>query len=68
MKVIKRFKRTLDRKVYEGTLISEPKSTTLMNRKGELGQNLPPKFGIETGAIPESGLREKKKTFYLTKN
>ena len=41
MKVIRKVQRTLDRKVLEGNLIAENDVGTLMNRKGEWGQNLP---------------------------
>ena len=43
VKVIRKMSRILDRKVMEGTLISEHKDA-LMNRKGEWGQNLSPQF------------------------
>ena len=45
MELVSRQPRALDRKTLEGVLISEHKGT-LMNRRGEWGENLPPKFGI----------------------
>ena len=44
----------------EGTLIAENSTGTLMNRKGEWGQNLPPKFGIVGVDDPDYGLQKKR--------
>ena len=38
--------RPLERQTLEGLLISESKVGTLLNKKGEWGENLPPKFEI----------------------
>ena len=56
MKVIKTFKSPLQRQSCEGFLIANFKGDVLLNRKGEWGQNLPPKIVIEdqrdTGQTP----------------
>ena len=46
MEVVGHEPRPLNRKTLEGVLISEHTGGTLMNRRGEWGENLPPKFGV----------------------
>ena len=60
MEVIRKMKRPLDRKVLEGTLISESTPGSLINRKGEWGQNLPPKFGLLETESGSYGLKKRK--------
>ena len=36
----------MERQIREGLLISEHRGGPTMNRKGEWGQNVPPKFGL----------------------
>ena len=47
MKIVGFYKRPLQRRTIEGLLIGEASEGTLMNRRGEWGQNLPPKLEIE---------------------
>ena len=47
VKVEKTFKGNMQRQIKEGQMIGEFKGDTLLNRKGEWGQNLPPKFTME---------------------
>ena len=44
---MKKVTRTLDMLVLEGLLIADHTGSTLMNRRGEWGQNLPPQFTVE---------------------
>ena len=46
MQIVSHQPKPLHRKTLEGILIGEHKGGTLMNRKGEWGQNLPPRFGV----------------------
>ena len=46
MKVVETFRKPLQRQTYEGLLIGSSKEGTLMNRRGEGGQNLPPKLEV----------------------
>ena len=46
MEVVRLEPKPLHRKTLEGMKISEHKGGFLMNRRGEWGQNLPPKFGV----------------------
>ena len=47
IEMVKSFKKPLERQCFEGLCISQAKEgTTTMNRKGEWGQNLPPKFSL----------------------
>ena len=46
MKVVETFRKPLQRQTYEGLLIGFSKEGTLMNRRGEWGQNLPPKLEV----------------------
>ena len=49
----------LQRQVLEGqSMVNVPSGTELMNKKGEWGQNLPPKFTVEDyrdGVGPRKG-------------
>ena len=47
VEVMKRFVKPLERQIFEGHQIQNFKDGTIMNRKGEWGQNLPPKFTVE---------------------
>ena len=48
LELIKSQLKPLQRQVLEGQLVANPKEgMQLMNRKGEWGQNLPPKFTID---------------------
>ena len=60
MQVVRKIKRTLDRKVTEGTMIAESDPGTLINRKGEWGQNLPPKYGLLDVEDSSYGLKKKR--------
>ena len=60
LKVVNKLSRTLDRKILEGVLISEHNEGSLMNRKGEWGQNLPPQFSILGSDEPNKHLRKKR--------
>ena len=46
MKVVSKQRKPLQRQTLEGILVSQAEEGTLMNRKGEWGQNLPPKLEI----------------------
>ena len=59
LEVVRKVKRTLDRKVLEDTMILESSQGSLMNRNGEWGQNLPAKFGIIGSEDGSYGLKRK---------
>ena len=48
MKVTKTHKNPMYRQVTEGQMISKFKGDKVLNQKGEWGQNLPPKFSVES--------------------
>ena len=60
MKLVSKEQRPLDRKILEGCLIAENREGQLMNRRGEWGQNLPPKIGIIGVEDSEYGLKKKR--------
>ena len=49
MQFVTQLRRPLERQTMEGILIGEHSEGFLLNRKGEWGQNVPPKFGILEG-------------------
>ena len=51
LELVKAFRRPLERQTYEGYLISNSKAIAI-NRKGEWGQNLPPRFTCTDGSTP----------------
>ena len=54
LEMVKSFKTPLERQIYEGVKISQSKAIAI-NRKGEWGQNVPPRFRIheDQGQISE---------------
>ena len=60
MKLVSKEQRPLDRKILESCLIAEIKEGQLMNRRGELGQNLPQKIEIIGVEDSEYGLKKKR--------
>ena len=48
MEIVGVYRRPLQRQTKEGQVIADYKGGTLLNKKGEWGQNLPPKFEIVT--------------------
>ena len=54
LEMMKSFKTPLERQVYEGVRISQSKAIPI-NRKGEWGQNVPPRFKIHEGQGQTSG-------------
>ena len=48
MSIVGVYRRPLQRQTKEGQLIEDFKGGNLLNRRGEWGQNLPPKFEIVT--------------------
>ena len=61
MKVVKKLSRPLERQALEGLLISEHKGGPLLNRKGEWGEILPPKFGILDQNNPDRAQKKSSK-------
>ena len=51
MEIIARCKSSLQRQVEEGDQILRHEKYNLLNRRGEWGQNLPPKLGVEEQVI-----------------
>merc|ERR1711954_588661 len=59
LKILGFYKRPLQRQSMEGLLIGEAKEGTFMNRRGEWGQNLPPKLEV---VDPDEEFRPQEKT------
>ena len=56
VELVQRAPKPLERQILEGHLIANPKKgVKLMNRRGEWGQNLPPKFVLED-EVPKKGI------------
>ena len=52
MKVVAKFFKPLERQTKEGQMVNDFKGHHIFNRKGEWGENVPPKFGLlEDGAL-----------------
>ena len=59
LEVLRRFPKAMGRQIYEGHMIASYTGERPINRRGDWGQNLPPKFtmddqtGIKGGALPQ---------------
>ena len=61
MKLVAKCKKPLQTQTLEGLLVSQAKEGTLMNRKGEWGQNLPSKFEVVDDAWGDQEKMPKRK-------
>ena len=61
VELVKKCRKPLERQIIEGIKIDKFKGIT-MNRKGEWGQNLPPKFTIGAKERPKRALLRREQT------
>ena len=59
LELVKAFRKPLERQVYEGVKITLSNPDITMNRKGEWGQNLPPKFSCDEFKEPKVAQKKK---------